>query len=73
MFFLSVLLKSKSSTCLTLFGLVGYVRPIYLFRGLEAKKEDVPGILTITLVICRLFIELPLPVRLVLLRRAGLG
>ena len=69
----SVLHKSKSSICLTLFGFVGYVRLIYLFRELEAKKEDIPGILTITLVISRLFIELPLPVHLVLLQRAGSG
>lgn len=72
-FFFSVVRKSKSSICLTLFGFVGYVRLIYLFRELRAKKEDISGILTITLVICRLFIELPLPVHLVLLRGAGSG
>lgn len=39
MIFFSVLGKSKSSICLTLFGFVGYVRLIYLFRELEAKKR----------------------------------
>lgn len=39
MIFFSVLLKSKSSICLTLFGFVGCVRLICLFRGLEAKKR----------------------------------
>ena len=56
---------------MTLFGFVGYVRLIYLFRKLGAKKEDISRILTITLVICRLFIELPLPVHLFLLQAAG--
>lgn len=36
----------------------------HVFRELEAEKEDIRD--TVTLLICRIFLELPLPIQFVL-------